>query len=86
MHVSVQAALLRRARDLAGGVSLLAKALQVSAYDLDDMLHAKAAIPTWLFLRAVDYVNDVEQAGIPPREVGATSGTTFEDLPVNRNR
>jgi hypothetical protein len=64
MHVSVQAALLRRARDLAGGVSLLAKALQVSAYDLDDMLHAKAAIPTWLFLRAVDYVNDVEQAGL----------------------
>jgi hypothetical protein len=83
MHISVQAGLLRRARDLAGGVSLLARALQVSADDLDDMLHAKTPVPTWLFLRAVDYVNEKERAGITGQS-GAMDGVTFEDLLVGR--
>jgi hypothetical protein len=88
MHISVQASLLRRARDLAGGVSLLAKALQVSAYDLDDMLHGKAPIPTWLFLRAVDYVNEAEQGSIAAQSAGAgaVSGFPFDDLLVHRKR
>jgi hypothetical protein len=86
VHVSVQAALLRRARDLAGGVSLLARVLQVSANELDDMLHGKTPIPTWLFLRGVDYVNEVEQAGIGAPTVGAANGIAFEDLLVNRSR
>jgi hypothetical protein len=83
MHISVQAGLLRRARDLAGGVSLLARTLQVSAYDLDDMLHAKTPVPTWLFLRVVDYVNETERAGIT-EQTGAMGGATFEDLLVSR--
>jgi hypothetical protein len=87
MHVSVQAALLRRARDLAGGVSLLGRALEVSAYELDDMLHGKTQIPTWLFLRGVDYVNDVEQAGISAPNAGAASAIRFDDdLPVKHER
>jgi hypothetical protein len=86
MHVSVQAGLLRRARDLAGGVSLLARALQVSANDLDEMLHGKAPVPAWLFLRAVDYVNDLEQAAITTANIGATSDIGFDDLLVNRKR
>jgi hypothetical protein len=77
---------LRRARDLAGGVSLLGRVLQVSADALDDMLHGKSPIPTWLFLRAVDYVNDAEQAGISTPNIGAASGIDLDDLSVNRQR
>jgi hypothetical protein len=80
MHVSVQTALLRRARDLAGGVSLLAKALQLSAYELDDMLHAKTPVPTWLFLRAVEYVNEAEQMAIVAPNALLNS-TAARDLP-----
>jgi hypothetical protein len=59
MRDSVQVSLLKIARDLAGGASLLERELQVTAINLDKMLRELAPIPTWLFLRAVDYVNNV---------------------------
>lgn len=72
--ISIQQATLRRARELAGGVNPLSRALHVATNDLDDLLAGRAAIPPWLFLRAVDYVNEhdalqdpfVEPFGTPP--------------------
>ncbi len=64
--LTLQHAALRRARDLAGGVSYLAKHLHLTANDLDDMLHGREPIPTWVFLRAVDFVNEAESRGAPP--------------------
>ena len=63
---SVQEAVLRRARDLAGGVSYLAKHLHVSAADLDAMLHGVETIPSWVVLRAMDFINEAESRGITP--------------------
>jgi hypothetical protein len=63
---------LHRARDVAGGVSYLSKTIQISAIDLDDMLHGRAAIPNWVFLRAVDYVNAHETS--PEGPLGAPPG------------
>ena len=63
---SLQEAILRRASDLAGGVSYLAKHLQVSATDLDAMMHGAEAIPSWVTLRAMDFVNEAESRGITP--------------------
>jgi hypothetical protein len=71
--VSLQEAILRRARDLAGGVSYLAKHLSVSADELDAMLHGQVAIPSWLVLRTIDFVNEMavrglQTAGFPTEE------------------
>jgi hypothetical protein len=60
MRHCVQVSLLKIARDMAGGVSLLARELQVAATNLDQMLQERDPVPTWLFLKAVDYVNDVQ--------------------------
>ena len=58
---------LRRARDLAGGVSYLSLRLGVSAHDLDAMMPGKDIVPMWLFLRAVDFINEAEsQKTLPP--------------------
>jgi hypothetical protein len=70
-QISIQQATLYRARDLAGGVTHLSRALLVGMNELDDMLHDRMQIPNWLFLRAVDYVNENEThpdapLGTPP--------------------
>ena len=72
--LSIQQATVRRARELAGGVNALSRALHVTTNDLDEMLAGRAAIPPWLFLRAVDYVNEhddrqdpfADPSGTPP--------------------
>lgn len=73
--ITIQHATLHRARDLAGGVSFLARKLQVPPDELDDMLHGRSAIPSWIFLRAVDYVNEHETSsnGLPGSPPGTRS-------------
>lgn len=71
-EISLQRAVLHRARDLSGGVSNLSKHIQISSNDLDDMLHDRAPIPNWVFLRAVDYVNEHETSASGP--LGAPPG------------
>jgi hypothetical protein len=63
---SLQVAALKRARDLAGGVSYLARKLGIGANSLDDMLHDKEPVPSWVFLRAVDFINEAETSGVTP--------------------
>lgn len=62
----VQLAVLRRARDLAGGVTLLARRIRVGANPLDAMLHGHASIPDSVFLRALDFLNEAEASGAIP--------------------
>lgn len=57
---SVYLAALRRARDLAGGVSFLSGKTGFNAETLDAMLHGREEIPGWVFLRVWDYINDAE--------------------------
>jgi hypothetical protein len=64
---SIQVASLSRARDLAGGVSYLARKLGVGANSLDAMLVGREEMPFWVFLRAIDFINDAEMSGsVPP--------------------
>jgi hypothetical protein len=63
---SVYQATLRRARDLAGGVSYLARSLGIGVYALDAMIQGAETVPTWVFVRAVDYINEVEARSTPP--------------------
>jgi hypothetical protein len=63
---SLQVAALGRARDLAGGVSYLARKLGIGANALDNMLHEKEPVPSWVFLRAIDFINEAETAGRTP--------------------
>jgi len=65
---SLQHAALLRARDFAGGVSHLGRKIGIGADSLDAMLHGTVAIPSWLFLRLVDYLNEVETSGAQPRD------------------
>jgi hypothetical protein len=71
-QISIQQATLYRARDLAGGVSYLSRALLIGANELDEMLHGRMQIPSWIFLRAVDYVNENETH--PDAPLGAPPG------------
>jgi hypothetical protein len=64
---SIQQATLEHARDLAGGVTFLARKLGVGVHSLDAMLVGNEEIPGWVFLRAVDYINDPQMAdAVPP--------------------
>ncbi len=53
-------ATLKRARQMAGGTPELGRALGIGRTSLEAMLLEREAIPTWLFLRIVDYINDAE--------------------------
>lgn len=67
MAKTIQLALLEHARDLAGGVSYLARSLGVGVNALDAMLHGHDPIPSWVFVKAVDFVEEQNQTGaIPP--------------------
>ena len=63
---SIQLAALKRCRDLAGGVSFLARKIGIGSDSLDGMLHENEPIPDWIFLRAVDFLNEAEAAGTTP--------------------
>ena len=56
---------LRRARDLAGGVSLLSHKIGVRALDLDHFIQGHEPIPQWLLLRALDFLGEAEDR-VPP--------------------
>jgi hypothetical protein len=63
----VRIAALKRARDLAGGVSYLARRIGIGADTLDEMLHGTEDIVSWVFLRAIDFIQDAEAANaVPP--------------------
>lgn len=64
-------ATLRRARDLAGGVSYLGRKLGIGVNALDAMIHGNQETPQWVFLQAAEFVADAETAretppGFPP--------------------
>jgi hypothetical protein len=61
-QLSLQQAALKRAIDLVGGVSQLGLALEVAANDLDIFMAGREATPNWLFLRVVDFLNEMETA------------------------
>jgi CheY-like chemotaxis protein len=68
---TVRQATLRRARDLAGGVSYLGRKLGIGVNSLDGMIHGNQDIPQWVFLQAAEFVADAETAretppGFPP--------------------
>ena len=77
---TVQQATLRRARDLAGGVSLLAHKVGVSANDLDAMMHGLKRTPSWVLLRVADFINDMELQGLS-RAPGSAGEPAGEDKP-----
>lgn len=66
MKETLQQVALRRARDYAGGVSYLSHKLSISAHDLDAMLCGNERIPMWVFLRAIDFLNEAESRDTPP--------------------
>ena len=64
---NLQQAVLAYARDLAGGVTYLARKVGMGADSLDAMLHGAEPIPSWVFLRAVDFVNEAREQKTSPR-------------------
>ncbi len=64
---NLQQAVLAHARDLAGGVTYLARKMGVGTDSLDAMLHGAEPIPSWVFLGAVDFVNEAREQRTPPR-------------------
>jgi hypothetical protein len=46
------------------------------------MLHGTEAIPSWLFHRVVDYLNEVEASGVQPRDFPAN----WRDMPDGEQR
>lgn len=59
---TIQTRTLQRARDLLGGRPQLAHALKAPLTDIHQWLTGSEQPPTWVFLRAVDLVNDAEDA------------------------
>lgn len=63
----VRIAALKRARDLAGGVSYLARRLGVGVDSLDAMIQGREEMPAWVFIHAVDFIQQADEAGaVPP--------------------
>ena len=63
---TVHQATLRRARDLAGGVSFLGRRLGIGVNSLDAMIHGNQETPQWVFLQAAQFVADAEAARETP--------------------
>jgi hypothetical protein len=63
---TMEQVVLRRARDLAGGVSHLSHKIGVRALDLDTFIQGHEPIPRWLFLRALDFLGEAEDASEAP--------------------
>jgi len=76
---SLQQATLRRAMTLAGGVSFLSHELGITANDLDAMLQQREPVPHWVFLRAIDYLNEADSRQEPPRGFPAKWETSDGD-------
>jgi hypothetical protein len=62
-RISVQQRTLRRARELVGGsAEQLVRALVVPLGLVNRWLEGEEPMPSWVFLRAVDIVNDAEDS------------------------
>jgi hypothetical protein len=61
MHLNVQRRTLIRARELCGSTAQLSVALKVPSSDLNLWLNGSESVPPWVFLRAVDLVNECEE-------------------------
>jgi hypothetical protein len=58
---------LKRARDLAGGVSFLARRIGVGVNSLDAMIQGHEEVPAWVFIAAVDFIRQADETGaVPP--------------------
>ena len=57
---------LKRARDLAGGVSFLARRLGVGVNALDAMIQGHEAVPAWVFIKAVDFIQHADDTAATP--------------------
>jgi hypothetical protein len=66
MAQGIQVAALELANTLAGGVSNLARKVGLNADTVDRMLWGREPVPTWVFLRVVDYINEARQSGATP--------------------
>lgn len=67
MSDAVRVGALKRARDLAGGVSFLARRLGVGAGALDSMIQGHEEVPAWVFIKVVDFIRHADEtAAIPP--------------------
>jgi hypothetical protein len=62
IHVSA----LKRARDLSGGVTYLARKLGIDAKVLDAMMTEKEPVPKWLFMQVVQFITEAESTGKTP--------------------
>ncbi len=63
---TVRQATLRRARDLAGGVSFLGRKLGIGVNALDAMIHGNQDTPQSIFLQAAEFVADAETSRATP--------------------
>lgn len=57
---------LARTCEALGDVSILARRLGVATEALQSMVEGREAIPTWLFLRTVDLLNEHQAQNAPP--------------------
>jgi hypothetical protein len=61
MADTVQLATLRHALDIAGDVFELSRRVGPGPQSLLAMLRGDEAIPTWVFLRVADYINEEQE-------------------------
>jgi hypothetical protein len=47
-------------------VSFLARKIGIGVHSLDAMLHGHEEIPSWVFLRAVDFINEARDESFTP--------------------
>lgn len=66
MSQGIQVAALELANTLAGGVSNLARRIGLDADTLDRMLWGREPVPTWVFLRVAEYIEEARRSGGAP--------------------
>lgn len=60
-RIPVQRRALEKARTIVGGLDKLAAAFRLPAGELQRLLDGAEEIPSWVFLRAVDVINEFEE-------------------------
>jgi hypothetical protein len=65
--ISDPVAVLKKARELAGGVTFLGRRIGVGASQLDRYLHGQEPVPETVFRRALDFLSETSTPGyVPP--------------------
>ena len=59
-YIEIQRRTLERAQVLAGSAETLAEWVRIPAAELRALLNGEGDISAWVFLRAVDIINDIE--------------------------